>query len=546
MTTRALVCSCWNSGATRKPRIRPTDLDRLYQERLARLVLDRLLDSGELRSVESQRALSLRMCYLPPMLRLEVPAEDDFLPLLDPNRREQAADGLRRAILRVVRHEESDHWVVVDPALDIDVRLREGTRRVRVTPVYEPELEAGAADRVSLGEPRLRLGWGDGRALLFRQRQGLLKVDLGSRSPGLVVFEAPSEGPGPVAWLYATGPVDQWEDGRRTRHKARTRIPIERDLTLTLRPPWTRALWQRAVALEVEVLGLTRLGRPSLLVTSSDGTELTWDRNRQETLELGPDVLLYAGEHDRLRVVNAGTLPAAVRWFEGAPLEVPPGDEVVVQGAHFGGLTTPGGVTWTIALPEGVVAPPPRFVAVVGELVTDTRGTRIDDDGPSSLFRFESVGAAVEHRATILPRLRGDVAVVAVESESSARHLADLALDDCPGVKLRATPDAPWRQVTGVTTLQPSRARLEAISTPQILFEVPRRLPPLTTDPSDQLVLDGWRVGLSGDSLVIAGGGDHPIVVDGAAFEGPTRVPYRDDHQVRAGAGVYRIVRTVS
>lgn len=516
-------------------------MDRLYQERMARLVLDRLLESGELRSVASQRALSLRMHYLPPRVRLDLPAEPDFLPLLDPNRAERAAAGLRGAILRVVRHEESDHWVVVDPELDLDVRLREGSRRARVRPVYEPDLEPPAPDDPSLGEPRLRLSWGEDQELILRQGQGLVAVELGGRAPTLIVFEAPA-GDGPVAWLYSSGPIERWTDAGRARHRSRTRLPVVRDLECTLRPSLAgRLRLQRSVDLAVEVLGLTRMGRPPLRVTSSAGVELTWDRNRDPELELGPDLVLHAEAGDHLRVSNHGDLSVTVRWHADAPLTVPPGAGVVVQGAHFGGLETPGGVTWRLALPEGVAAPPPRSFRIDGELLASPAGGAPRGSG-APLFRFEAVGADVWQQAVVLPRLDGPGAAVPVTAHEAVGHLADVALDDCPGVKVRA-PGAAWRHVTGVAGLEPSGARLEAISTPQILFEVPRPLGALTTDPSDQLTLDGWRLGVAVDGLVIAGAGAHPIVVDGVSYEGPTRVPCRDEHRVRAGAGVYRIAR---
>ena len=514
---------------------------------MARQVLDQLLDSGELRSVASQRALALRMHYMPPRIRLELPGSDDYLPYLDANRRGSALSGLRDAILRVMTHEEEDHWVVVDRDMTFDVSLREGARRPRIRPLYEPEVAADGLGAPELGEPRIRLSV-DGKTVLLRQRQGLVKVDLGWRGPDLVVFEG-HRGDVALAYLYATGPVIHWSDRGRVRHAARTRIPIERDMQLSLRRPWTRP-WHRIVPCEVEVLGLARMGRPDVVLTSSLGETVRWDRNRRSELELGPELLIRTGDRDVLAFRNTGQMPLTIDWFEGEPLLVAPGQEVAIQGAHFGGLTTPGGIRWDATHAQGASAPPPRIVELVGEL---PRGgpARTASSSPDPLFHFERMAADVLQDALVLHAVEGSKAQVVVKRDSSVGPIAQVALDDCPGVKVRPVRSAgpgtgipPWQQVTDVRELGHSSARLEAVATPQVVFAIPRHTATLSTDPTDQLRLGGWRIGMTVDGLVLTCDGDEPLVVDGTSYEGSTHLEHRDVYRVRAGAGIYRIVRS--
>ncbi len=527
-------------------------MDRLYQERMARLVLDRLLDSGGLRSVASQRALSLRMHYLPPHIRLEVPAEEDWLPLLDPMRQERAAAGLREAILRVVDHEERDHWVVVDPVLVLDIDLREGTRRPRVLPVYEPDLAPAIPGAGSdLGEPRLRL-LHDAAAHLLRERQGMMTVDLGARAPRLVVFEAPRDS-GAVAWLYATGPVDLWEETKTRRIRPRTRIPVDRDLGLTILAPWYQP-WARSVRVDVEVLGLARTGRPALVLRSSRGETVRWQRGRDPRQEVGPELVLHAGERDLIEVHNHGRDPAFVRWFDERPLLVPPGDHVALQGAHLRALETPGGVRWTAELERGGSAPPPRLLRVVaeseGSQAPAGRGLRGQSESAPSLFGFEQASATLHQEAVVLSRHEGDELRVAVQDSAQAGPIAQLALDDAPGLKVRqadrggaAGDVAAWRHVTDVRPLEPTRCRLEAVGQPTLILEAPRAAGRLTTDPADRLALGSWRLRLAPDGLEARSGDDTPLVLDGQTFVGSANVPRRDQHRFGAGGGVYTLTR---
>ncbi|MDP6944167.1 MAG: hypothetical protein QF464_08465, partial [Myxococcota bacterium] len=298
-------------------------MDRLSQEHLARLVLERLIDSGALRSVASQRALALRMHYLPPCIQLLLPPEDAYLTLLDPGQQGAALDGLRDAILRIVAHEEVDHWVVADPNLSLRVQLREGSRRVAVRPEYEPGLTAGEHGATSLGEPRIKLTAGD-TSVLFRERQGVLAVDLGRFAPRVVLFEEDPRGSaapvrGAVASLYASGPIDEWREGGRIRHPARTLIPVTCDMELTIRPGWARP-WRRATRCHVSVLGLARMSRPPLQLESSTGESRRWLRNEQPRLELAPDLIVHAEAHDRLRVENRSKVRASIRWYDDTPL----------------------------------------------------------------------------------------------------------------------------------------------------------------------------------------------------------------------------------
>ncbi|MCB9730252.1 MAG: hypothetical protein H6744_18285 [Deltaproteobacteria bacterium] len=521
-------------------------MDKLYQERMARLVLDRLLESGELRSVASQRALALRIHYLPVRMRFQVPADDDFLPLLDPNTRDQAVAGLRDALVRVIEHEESDHWVISDPDLEIEVSLREGSRRARVEPVYEPELEDAGHRARGLGEPRLQIGAG-GRRIVFRHRQGLLKVDLGPRAPQLVVFEAPDDEEA-VAYLYATTSVQvRTEDGTSTS-RPRTRVPVDRDMTLVLQRSWARP-WKRRVEVELRVLGLARLARRELFLESTDGSTEVWDRNRDRRFTIGSDLLLDAGELDELTIHDTGETDAVLRWFGGRQLVIPAGGHVTVQASHVESLTTAGGQVWSLRLPEGAHAPPPRLLTLVGELVQPP-----ESDGPSdtepALFRFEQAAARVFQESVVLSAVSGSEVRVAVKSRAAVGPLAEVALDDCGGAKLRllrpggaGAQAGLWHHITDFAVLEPSAARLEAVGEPLVVFAVERPLGVLSTDPADQLRLGGWRVGLAADALALVSDGAAPAVVDGIEYAGSARVRHRPVHRVRAGEGVFRIVR---
>ncbi|MEZ4268479.1 MAG: hypothetical protein R3F39_19110 [Myxococcota bacterium] len=521
-------------------------MDKLYQERMARLVLDRLLESGELRSVASQRALALRMHYLPVRMHFEVPGDDDFLPLLDPNTREQAVAGLRDALVRVIAHEEADHWVIADPDIDIEVSLREGSRRARVEPVYEPELEDAGHRARGLGEPRLQLGT-DGRRIVFRHRQGLMKVDLGSRAPRLVIFEAPDDEEA-AAYLYSTAPAEVRTDDARSKVSARTRIPVDRDMSVILRRPWTRP-WQRRIEVELRVLGLTRMARRELFLENTDGTTEIWDRNRDRRYALGADLLLDAGERDELTIHDTGDTDVVLRWFGGRQLLIPAGGHVTVQASHVEAVTTAGGAVWSLRLPEGTHAPPPRLLSLVGELVQPAEAPAPGEAEPA-LFRFEQAAAHVFQESVVLSAVVGNEARVAVKSRAAVGPLAEVALDDCGGAKLRllrptagGAQSGLWRHITDFAVLEPSAARLEAVGEPQVLFAVERPTGELSTDPSDVLHVGGWRVGLSADGLSLISDGAAPAVVDGVEYAGSTRVRYRPIHRVRAGEGVFRIVR---
>lgn len=530
-------------------------VDRLYLERMARLVLDRLVDSGELRSVASQRALAFRMHYLPQHIRLEVPASDDFLPLLDPNRKERATTGLREAVLRVVTHEESDHWVVADPNLHFDVRLREKARTARVRPIYEPDLDQPSDGSVRLGEPRLRLSWEhkgrDDQQVIFREREGLAKVDLGRWRPELVILEARA-GDDAVAYLYSAAVIRVLERDRWRRVRPRRRVPVSRDLTFVIRSPWWR-FWQRRVRVQLEVLGLLRLSRPKVTFTSSAGQEVGWDRNLDAETTVGPEFVLRAGEHDVVSVGNTGDAAATIKWFDGGDLTVPAGGRVDVQGTHLQALETPGGGLWVVSFPTEVRTPRPRQIKLSAAAFAPRRlGADITDpgDGPA-LFGFEAPAAEIVQDALLLDGVAAEEAVVAVKSSRSSGPLAVVALDDCPGVKvklLRTDAGDPiaqhrWRHVTDVLPLPGTSARLEAVGAPVVTFELPRPIGELTTDPDDSFAVSGWRFSISADGLQLAGTGKVSLDIDGTRMGGPTRLPYQDMYRLRVGGGIYRILR---
>lgn len=526
---------------------------------MARLVLDKLLDSGELRSVASHRALALRMHYLPRRIRFEVPGEDDFLPFLDPHKKERAADGLRDAILRVVTHEEANHWVVVDPALELDIQLRERSRLPKVTPVYEPDLH-GEDTEHRLGEPRLKLGWrvgdrtsADLSEVVFRAGQGLMKVELGSRTPTFLLLEAP-RGDEAIAYLYCGASMDLSEldsRGERLRRHvpARTRVPITHDISFATDRSLLR-LWRRRVFGEIEVLGLARVGRPPITFATPTGERVSWDRNEQALVDVGASFILRARERDLLEVENISEAPATVLWFDGHPLQVMGSARVTVQGAHLRGLVTPG-TTWSVSLPAGSVAPAPRVVTLVGEVIPASRQERAPKTAEPALFHFEKEAATIYQDAVVLSQVEGSHATIGVRRDEDAGALAVVALDDCDGAKIRQlrdprgnpTEDVPWRQFHDVVELGPTGARVELLGQPQVTFAAPRRVGRLTTDPADLFMVGGWRIGITSDGLRIDGLGAQPIEIDGTTYRGPSHIPFQDGYRIRAGEGVYRIVR---
>lgn len=530
-------------------------MDRLSHERLARAVLDKLLDSGELRSVASERALALRVHYLPPLIRLDLPGDDPYLPLLNPTTQQSAIAGLRDALVRVVTHEERDHWVAVaTDALDVQVSLRERSKVMRATPIYEPDLDGtDPAGTGRLGEPRLRLSWtgadGSEEAWVFREGQGLATVPLGGRHPRLMLFEDEQAGDSIVAHFFADCTVAvETPDGEATRTEpARSRIPVSHDATLTLRPAWFR-FWQRPVRVTAEVLGLARLGRPDVTFTSSEGEQRAWNRNREPTIELAADVHLHARGEDRIEVDNRASGPAEVLWFDGQSLRVPAGASVTVQGAHLLGVKSPAAILWA-ASTGGFSAPPPRVLELHG---TVSRQAPRRQSGGDALFKFEQRAALVFQDALVLPRSTGTRLEVGVRTQMSTGLLAEVALDDCVGAKLRypkGNGDGfhPWQHVQGVVPLGATSARLELVAQAQVAFAIPAFVRVLTTDPDDVWSVGGFGLRLSSEGLDLESGpdvvGDGGAEVNGVVYRGSTRVPYQPAYRVRAGEGVFRIVR---
>lgn len=531
-------------------------MDRLTLERHARFVLSALVDSGELQTVESQRSVALRVGYLPPRIRLELPPMEPWLAFLDPRQSARALDGLRQAILRVVEHEEPAHWVVVDTRFRFDVSIREGASRPRVTPVYEEEPPDAAHGPGRLGEPRLRLAWEEG-AVVLRAGEGLRRVDLGPRAPAVVMLEAPPEDVA-VAWLYSDGPLDVETDDERFRVPPRRRLPVAHDVTVVARPPRLRP-WKRSVRCEVTVLGLARMGRTSLSLTRDGQEPIAWERNARPTLELEEGFSLHAGERDHIEVRNESDQAAFLLWRGGERLVVPAGSRVEVQGGHLDGLETPLGIVYGVEHASPAGAPPVHLVHLVG--VAAEAPPRVGTSpvsvpaGGRSLFRFEGSAAEVLQEGVVLTWLDAAqaevVAEVVVGRPEHAGPLAEVALDGCPGAKVRRLgPDAAdadtWRHVRDVVPLLPSKARLEVLGTPQVTFAAPKRLRSLTTDAADQLVFDGWRISLLADGLKLTGKGAAPVDIDGVTYHGETRLPFQEAYRVRAGAGVYRILRAGS
>lgn len=544
-------------------------MNRLSHERLARTILDKLLDSGELRSVASDRAVAQIVHYLPPVIALAVPAEAEFADLLNPQLQTRTAEAIAQALTRIVVHEEGQQWVAISvEGLELQVSLREQSRVLRASPIYEPDIAAVTQTQQRLGQPRLRVGWtspkDDAQVKVFRQRQGLLQLDLGRRAPELWIIEADSSvaaEDGLVAYLVCDAEVRIEAIGEQAAQvvPARTRIEVTHDLRLSLRPAWWR-WWQRTMEMTVEVLGLARLGRPDLVFSSSEGEQRRWDRNREPSIELAADLFLHAQDKDQLGVENTGELAAEILWFDGARLAVPAGARVTVQGSHVLGVISPGGTMWASSSGD-FQAPPPRILQVVGEVAVPAPASE-RSNRQDALFRFEQRSAVVFQDAVVVAQVPGDEVSVAVRSHLHAGPIALVALDDCPGAKI-AYPKNPtteavtqrtgesggsplsFTQIHDVVPLGASGARLELVGAAQIMFAVPSFVRTLTTDPDDAWVVGDFKLRVTSEGLDLertAPGHGH-VEVNGVTYPGNARVGFDGAYRVRVGPGLFRIVR---
>jgi hypothetical protein len=298
------------------------------------------------------------------------------------------------------------------------------------------------------------------------------------------------------------------------------------------------------------VLGLARLGRPDVTFTSSEGEQRLWDRNREPTIELAADVFLQAAGEDRVDIDNRASESAFAIWFDGESLEVPAGASVSVQGSHLLGIKSPAGTVWA-ASTGSFVAPRPRVLelrGVVSRSVPERAAA-----GDTAMFRFEERAALVFQDAVVLPRAHSNTVEVGVRTQLNAGLLAEVALDDCPGAKLRypvansadgSVAWHPWQHVHDVVQVGACSARLELVAAAQVTFASPSFVRTLTTDPDDGWELGGFKLRLSTEGLDLeADASAVSAEVNGIVYQGSARLPFQPSYRVRAGDGVYRIVR---
>ena len=555
-------------------------MNRLAYDSLAREILLLMLESRRLRPVARDRIVAYQVYFFPPRILLELPDADRFEGLLNPVTRPEHAKLLESSILHIVTTEERDSWVVWAPTVEIDVRLGEGHTKPSALPGYEPHTaprvvtKRPAATLAGVSEDAdllLRLTV-NGRVSYLRSGQGLLAAVRGAFTPRVTVFESVEDGP-EVASLFAHGNARlSTGDGRVQVLPPRVRIPITHDMTVTVRPTRGRRLWQHKVEIQVEVLGVSRMARPRLLVEKRDG-RTAWDRNREPQLEVGDQVgahvvaagmrlRLRSAPEDRVEVENLGDTPTWLTWFDGAPLRAPVGTAIPVQGSHLRGLGA-GGDALATRLEGAAVSSAPRIVDVHGRLLRPKGhgGPGDEERDPlghvGGLFGYEEAVASVYQDGVTLVA-RGDQSAISIPVPDAALvgPLFRVAFDDCMGAKLMALSDelrgysldlAPnawvWVPDVAALALPGLRLRLEVLDRPKLVYGEPQLVQEVTADPDDRWQLQGWRFRIAANGLAVNGSGRVGLEVDRQRVEGPTLLPPASEHHVEAGPGLYRIVR---
>ncbi|MEL6179800.1 MAG: hypothetical protein AAFS10_12650 [Myxococcota bacterium] len=529
---------------------------QLAYDALAREVLALLIASGQLKAAERDRLIAYETYYLPPRTRIALPDTDAHTHLLNPHTQDEHAEALAASILHVATTEERDRWVMTAPDIMVTIELAQ-TGRTQAEPIYHfTEHEANHTDDIAEPtEALLRLRLETGQEVLLRQGDGLLPVVRDTRSPRLTLLEAP-DGGDEVAFLIVGGPTQiQTSDGRSQSYRAHARIPITHDVTFRVEGSrWIP--WMRTIQGTAQVLGVSRMQRPSMLIITNNGpTE--WNRNRAPSLVVGDEeghipLRLRSGAGDHITVESIAREPALVTWFDAHPLHIPALDALPLQGSHIKALDH-GAQAMPVKMAGRAPLSNPWWIEVHG-WAPPTQTTHKPFSG---LFGFEQPLATVYEDGLLLrPESAPDPLRLPVHTPELVKPLFRIALDGCAGCKLMAltgelttedlelTPNT-WSWAQGLITLNlpGMRLRLEALEQVKLVYSEPQWTAELSADPEDAWQIGGWRLQVTRASLNIRGAGRVDLNVDRHPVTQAMELPAAREHRIQAGRNLYRIVR---
>jgi hypothetical protein len=287
-----------------------------------------------------------------------------------------------------------------------------------------------------------------------------------------------------------------------------------------------------------------------------------WDRNREPTFVIGEadgarvyapslDIGLRSCSEDRVEVDNRKSEPTWIGWYDGAPLRLPAGATVPVQGVHLRSFGAGDGAV-SVRL-EGAEPPaPPRVVEIHGRLQRrNTGSTPVVDP----LFGYEEAVASIFQDGVYLGEGEG-VLRIPVRDQELAGPLLRVCFDGCNGAKVmplssrlrvlaQDAAEGSWLWVEDVLSiaLPEQRLRLEVVGRPRLVYGEPLLVREVSADPDDRWQLAGWRFRVAANGLAVNGSGRVGLSVDQQPVSGPTLLPPASEHHVEAGAAMYRIVR---
>ncbi|MBH24209.1 MAG: hypothetical protein CMH57_07095 [Myxococcales bacterium] len=537
-------------------------MTQLAYDDLARQVLAMLIASGRLKAAERDRLIAYETYYLPPRVRVELPDADAHLPLLNPHTTDEHAQALASSLMHVATTEERDRWVLTTPDVAVTVALS-SSGAPSAEPLYHltetPSPEAATPAEPTEALLRFKLQRGDD--LILRRGDGLVPVVRDRRSPRLSVLEAPDEGD-EVAFLIVGGPTRvQTADGRSRDYPAHAQIPITHDVTF--RVQGSRWLpWARSVEGEAQVLGVSRMQRPSLLVITPEDGPTEWNRNRNPSVRVGGDdadiahaelrLKLDSGAGDQISIESVMRRPARATWFDQRPVRIPALEALPLQGSHLRALGHGEG-----SLPVKMAGRAPLSNPWCVEVRGWSPPAPTSQEPFSGLFGFEQPVATIFEDGLLLkPSASQEPLRLPVESPELVKPLFRIALDGCHGCKLMpltaelTTEDLEleadtWSWAQGLITLNlPGlRLRLEALEQVKLVYGEPQWTAELSADPEDAWQLGGWRLQVTSASLNIHGAGRVDLSVDRRPVSQAMELPAAREHRVQAGRHLYRIVR---
>ncbi len=532
---------------------------RAIMNSLARETLMLLIESGQLREAGREQLVAYETYYLPPKIDLSLPDKDRYSALLNPHTTRESCKSLASAILTVVATEERDTWLRAGDGLEVVARLATGRDSARATPIYADDRVEQPARVSEIGDPLLQVEIGDHREVL-RQGMGLLTVVRSRWRPRVSLMEAPRESP-EVAFLVTEGPtLITTADGREREHEGPAKVPLTHDVEFRVRGRGVK-FWQRPVEGRIEVLGVSRMTRPTLMIEAEGGVEREWDRNREPTLdiEIGEAssqrtaIQLRSGAGDQVDIEIQSGPDTWLTWHDGRPLRVSQGEVLPVLGAHLVGLGRENAGLMRVRMTTALALSAPLETEIHGWMPPLRKGGQAF----AGLFGFEQPVAVIYEDGLALDA--GDPALPArmpVYAPELVGPLFKVALDQRPGCKLLplnpslnaegvSRPIDAWSWIQGVVAFSTpgSRWRLEALDRPRIIYGEPLEIARISADPADAWRIQGWRVRVVGDTLEIGGDGREPAILDRKPVTGELRVPMVGEHRLQIGRGIYRVVR---